>query len=151
MGPMSEILCAVLVTVFLLPGEELQEEPKAKPQVSATITDQSGTSTSVKDPRCVRQKKSLFGDSEELFRHFTVQHGEGTIKVDFAKLKSLTVAKVEGDWIHIKMEFHEGEAATFKMKSDLLLRGDSTYGEFEIKMVEVKKISFAVKKAASGG
>ncbi|MCZ6690266.1 MAG: hypothetical protein O7H41_11725 [Planctomycetota bacterium] len=151
MGPILLALQLILATSLLHPVYTSEEDKAAKKDIEATVTDRQGVSTTIKDPRCITQTKSMFGASEKVERFIVVHHGEATIKIQFETVKSLSVSKVEGDSIHIKLEFWDEEPAEFKMNSGTLLRGDSKYGEYELVVSEIKKVSFEKKKARSGG
>lgn len=158
MGPIHQLLGAAVLAILLLPaGSSVQEKgPKAK--TKATVTDSKGKSITIADPRCVTKTSGLFGESEEIFQHFIVYHGEGTLKIPFADIKSFTVKKVEGERIRVEIEHRKVKEGSppkreYLMKNDeLIFRGDSEYGQYEISLVVVKTITFVEeKKPESGG
>ena len=153
MGLGQGILWAITLAALAVPQGSGKEKKKKAEEMAATITDQKDNAVSIRDPRCVRNKRSLFGDSEEVVRHFAFQRGEGTETIEFKMIKTLSVTKVEGKWLRVKVEFHTGKTAERRLKSDLAIRGETEHGEYELKMVALKKITFSMekKKGDKGG
>ncbi len=136
-------VAAYALAALLLFGADDEKDAPAEVVTTVEVTDRQGKKTILSDPVCVYKTKSLFGEGEEKATHLVVNHGKGTIKVRFTRIQKLVVTKIAGDTVHLTLQFPgDKDPSKFEASSEIRIRGESKFGEYEIEMPEVKELVF---------
>jgi hypothetical protein len=145
MGSSYPVLWVALAALLMVSSGDKKKE--AKEDLEVTVTDQQDKTTVVEDPVVLFTKRSILGETDETAEFFHVRHGKGTLKVKFEKIETLRVLKAEGETITIEVKYRGDPKPVEFILQDCQCRfgGKSKYGEFEIKVAEVKTLEFRKK------
>ena len=154
MGLLNVFACAAFsALIAVAPADDGKDAKKGKkgekeePEIHATIVDQQDTTTKIAGPACVYPKPGIFGEGEEEVAHIKVHHGKAVIDVKFENISTITVKKVEGEWVRVEIAYRsKKDPREFKVKNDCRFRGEASDlgGDYEIDLSEVKTITFEV-------
>jgi hypothetical protein len=134
------ILAMVLSSSVVVPAAE----PKADRQFLAIVADSQGVETELKNVIFYWEEKV----SETSFvphelRHFPVKRGTSTVNIKFDTIKQVDVKSSDGKTAPaITITLTNGKTGEFVPAVNGSLRGESDFGQVEVPIQSISKITF---------
>jgi len=104
--------------------------PEPDENLTATLTDRSGVQTEI-------SKFSMDGNV-----YFEGSLGQGKVTIFFRNMKSLEVGSIQGDEVKVLLHMKSGEDLSVLARKRATFYGDTAYGTFRIRALDVRKIDF---------
>lgn len=133
---------ALALSMSLSPA--VQAQPKADRQFQATVTDAQGVESEIKNVLFYWEEKV----SETAFvphelRHVPVKKGTATVNVKFDNIKHIDVKPVsDGALPMLAITLSNGKTGEFALAIKGSFRGESDFGEVDLPVSGLKKITF---------